>query len=126
MNDKTRLAKSWIFAHKLGVDKIGYEQHSWAVDEVIEMAIDKPNDLWDLILEILKIDDSNEIVAAVGAGPLEDLMVNHGPDFIEKIEEQAESSSAFKNAMKSTWLDSEDTTLYKKFYHIADIKPPFE
>ena len=126
MLNKKRLASSWIFAQKRGLDNAGYEDHSWAVDEVINFAANKPNDLWEIILEILALDDSEEIVKAVGAGPLEDLMVYHGEQFIDEIEKQAAKSNAFKTAMQNVWLDGDDSSLYKRFYEIADIRPPFE
>ena len=116
MLDMDRLAKAWIFAQKLGVDSLGYEKHSWAVDEVINFATEKPEDLWQVILKILELDGSNEIAKAVGAGPLEDLMVHHGEGFIDKVEEQASKSDVFKTAMKSVWLDSDDTPICARFF----------
>src|SRR4051794_11157068 len=116
MSDKDKLAKSWIFAQKLGVDSPGYEKHSWAVDEIIDLAADQPDELWLIILRILEIDSSEEIVKAVGAGPLEDLMVQHGEKLIDKVEDQASKSGAFKAAMKGVWLDSDDTQVCARFF----------
>lgn len=124
MLNKRRLASSWIFAQKRGVDNTGYAEHSWAVDEVINFAADEPDNLWEIILEILEIDDSEEIIKAVGAGPLEDLMVYHGERFIDVIEKQAAKSIAFKTAMQNVWLDSDDSKMHTKFYEIAGIDPP--
>lgn len=119
MTDINRLAKTWIFAQKLGVDSPGYEKHSWAVDEVINMVTERPQDLWQIILKILELDSADEIASAVGAGPLEDLMVHHGEDFIGKVEEHASKSDAFKTAMKSVWLDSDDTPICARFLELA-------
>jgi len=124
MLNKRRLASSWIFAQKRGVDNTGYEEHSWAVDEIINFAADEPDNLWEIILEILEIDNSEEIIKAVGAGPLEDLMVYHGERFIDVIEKQAAKSIAFKTAMQNVWLDSDDSKMHTKFYEIAGIDPP--
>lgn len=125
MTDIDRLAKAWIFAQKLGVDSPGYEKHSWAVDEVINMAAEEPQDLWQIILKILELDNSDEVARAVGAGPLEDLMVHHGEEFIGKVEEQVSRSDAFKTAMKSVWLDSDDTPICARFFELAGIPRPF-
>ncbi|MEE9421907.1 MAG: hypothetical protein V3V50_01985 [Gammaproteobacteria bacterium] len=124
MLNMKRLVSSWIFAQKRGVDRPGYETHSWAVDEVINFASDKPDLLWETILEILDLDSSEEIIKAVGAGPLEDLMVYHGSQFIQKVDSQAEKSNVFKTAMQNVWLDSDDTSVYSKFYEIAGIEQP--
>ena len=125
MRDKIKLAKSWIFAQKLGMDSSGYKKHRWAVDELIDLADDKPEELRELVLEILKQDSSDEIVKMVGAGPLEDLMVNHGEKYIDRIEEQFLKSDVFKAAMKSVWLDGEDTSLSARFFKIAGTRQPF-
>ena len=125
MIDTDRLAKAWIFAQKLGVDSPGYEKQSWAVDEVINLATEKPEDLWQIILKILEIDSSDEVAKAVGAGPLEDLMLHYGEDFIGKVEEQASKSDIFKTAMKSVWLDSDDTPICARFFELAGIPRPF-
>lgn len=124
MNDTDKLAKSWIFAQKLGVDSPGYEKQSWAVDKVIDLADQAPDELWQLILRILELDSSEKIINAVGAGPLEDLMAKHGESFIVKVEEQASKSEVFKQTMRSVWLDSDDTRVYARFFEIAGIQPP--
>jgi len=72
--ERERLAKTWIYAQQLGVGTLGYDRHSWAVDELVDLAFHQPDTLWELILRILEIDRSDKTIAAIGAGPLEDLM----------------------------------------------------
>jgi hypothetical protein len=119
-----RLAKTWIFAQKLGAGNLGYERHSWAIDQVIDLAFHEPQKLWRMILRILEIDSSETIVSAVGAGPLEDLMVQHGEALIDKVEARASMSPPFKSAMQSVWLEDGDTAVCKKFFAIAGVAPP--
>ncbi|MCU7904827.1 MAG: hypothetical protein KZQ76_03050 [Candidatus Thiodiazotropha sp. (ex Epidulcina cf. delphinae)] len=92
---------------------------------MIDLVIDHPERVWELILEILRIDDSEEIIKAVGAGPLEDLMVHHGDHFIDKIEHEAANSKSLIIAMQNVWLDSDDTAFCSRFYDIAGIQQPF-
>lgn len=120
MRDLDRLARSWIFAQKLGVDRPGYDKHIWAVDEMIDLAIDSPDELWLAILRILEIDSTEEVVKAVGAGPLEDLMVQHGEQFINEVEKYAAKSAALKNAIKNVWLDEKDTPIWERFFNILE------
>jgi len=126
MTNRKKLASTWIMAQKIGVDNPGYEKCSWAADELINMADSDPKELWYLILEILHLDSSEKIIKSVGAGPLEDLIVEDDKNYIEKIEIEASKSDSFRSAMRYVWLDQNDTTLYKKFYDIAGIKAPFE
>ena len=122
--ERDRLAKTWIFAQKLGVGTLGYDRHSWAVDELVDLAFHQPNTLWELILRILEIDRSEKVVAAIGAGPLEDLIVQHGEAFIDKVEQLAAKSPAFKTAMQNVWIEAGDTKVFKRFFAIAGVVPP--
>lgn len=124
--ERDRLVKTWIFAQKLGVGALGYDRHSWAVDELVDLAFHQPNALWQLMLRILEIDRSDKIIAAIGAGPLEDLMVQHGEAFIDKVERLAAASPVFKAAMRHVWMEQGDTPVFRKFYAIADVAPPSE
>jgi Family of unknown function (DUF6869) len=122
--ERDRLARTWIFAQRLGVGTLGYDRHSWAVEELVDLAFHQPNSLWELILRILEIDRSETIVAAIGAGPLEDLMVQHGRAFIDKVERLAAKSPLFRAAMKHAWFKDEDTPVCRKFFAIAGVAPP--
>lgn len=123
--DINKLARSWILAHKCGVDSLGYDRNFWAVEELINIAREDPDRLWESILQILDSDDSEEISKAVGAGPLEDLVVFHGSSFIDKIESQAAVSTRFRSTMKFVWLDSDDSEFADRFYEIAGVSAPF-
>jgi len=122
--ERDRLVKTWIFAQRLGAGALGYERHSWAVDELVDLAFHQPNTLWELILRILEIDRSEKVVEAIGAGPLEDLMVQHGEAFIERVAQLAAVSPTFKATMRHTWIEQGDTPVFKKFYAIAGVAPP--
>ena len=122
--ERERLAKTWIYAQQLGVGTFGYDRHSWAVDVVIDLAFHQPNNLWELMLRIMEIDSSEKIVKAIGAGPLEDLMVQHGEALIDKVEHLATKSAAFKAAMQNVWIEDSDTPVFKKFFTIAGVAPP--
>lgn len=122
--ERDRLARTWIFAQKLGIGTLGYDRHSWAVEELVDLAFHQPNALWELILRILEMDRSETILAAIGAGPLEDLMVQHGGAFIDKVERLAAKSPAFKAAMKHAWFEDGDTPVFGKFFAIAGVAPP--
>lgn len=122
MSNRINLAKSWISAQRIGADHIGYDKFSWAVDELINMVGDNHEELWLIILEILNLDDSEEIIKAVGAGPLEDLMIYHGEKYIEKVEAEFYTSTVFEKAVRSVWLDKDDLpdAVYKRFCDIRE------
>lgn len=42
----------------------------WAFDEMVDLVRDKPFDVLEVILEILKITDDERVLANLAAGPL--------------------------------------------------------
>lgn len=77
----------------------------WAIDDF--MIDHKPaEDCWRAILEILKRAPPGEVLAVLAAGPLEDLINYHGPEFIDRIEVQARSDRAFRELLGGVWMSS--------------------
>ncbi len=50
---------------------------------------DTPEFVWEVILQILQRELSEEQLALLAAGPLETLLAGHGGLFIDRIEQQA-------------------------------------
>jgi hypothetical protein len=123
-NDINKLAHAWVLAQKQELDSVGYNRNSWAIDELIDSAISEPEKAYKTILRILEIDATDVIIKALGAGALEDLMMHHGSQFIDKIEAQATLSEPFKKVMQNVWLDVDDSEFHQRFYKIAGIAPP--
>ncbi len=61
----------------------------WAFDHLNGLCRDDPEVAWSIILVILHCDSSDLILARVGVGPLEELLVHHGRDFIDRLERLA-------------------------------------
>jgi len=122
--DINKLAHAWVTTQKQGLGTAGYNHHSWAVDELIDAAISDPEKAFITIVRILEIDTTDEIFQALGAGALEDLIVNHGELYIDKIENQAALSEPFRKVMQNVWLDTDDSIFRQRFYDIAGIAPP--
>jgi hypothetical protein len=93
--------------------------------EVLALPEQEPDRAWAFILEVLAQRPPEEVLGLLSACLLEDLLTTHGLAFIERIEEQARVSSAFKHLLGQVWLDSEDTPVWRKVYDIAGLSPPF-
>lgn len=117
MKEDRDLIEAWILAQQFDAESIEYERVSWAAGELIEMAIDDPEKLWSLLPQIIELDASAKTLGAVGAGLLEDLMVHHGEEFIDRVASLADSNSEFKQAMQHTFLDRDDVSpeIFEKF-----------
>lgn len=60
----------------------------------------------DFVMALLQSSPDDSGGAQVGAGPLEDLITEHGNELSLQIEELARRSSPFRRALASVWLDS--------------------
>lgn len=83
----------------------------WAIRKFDEAADLEPELCWTAILAVLRKSPNDNVVAAIGAGPLEDLIQLHGPDFVEVIAAEAEHNPSLGAALQKVWLESsEDET----------------
>ena len=56
-----------------------------------------------VIRDILHRDSSDKVVENLAAGPLEDLLVYHGPDVIDEIEALAAGDPEFRCLLGGVW-----------------------
>jgi hypothetical protein len=78
----------------------------WAVMELDDMATDNPEAAWPLILELLKQPLVENAFGGLAAGPLEDLIEYHGPEFIGRIETEARINPKFRRLLGGVWQSS--------------------
>ncbi len=102
--EKEILVKTWIEAQQADEKSEEYRSKFWAIETLIDLPYDDPETTWGLILEIHERDDSNEIESILAADPLEDLMTEHGPEFIDRVELKAHSEPKFRRLLGGVWL----------------------
>ena len=81
----------------------GSEELSPAYVEMEDAVQDEPERAWQLILGILKRDQSDSVIPCLAGGPLENLLVHHGPSFIERVEELAKANQDFNRLLGGVW-----------------------
>ncbi|MEO0984951.1 MAG: DUF6869 domain-containing protein, partial [Cyanobacteria bacterium J06639_14] len=83
-----------------------YRQHPlfWAVEKFWWLT--DPELRWQAILEILRQRPSGTVISVLAAGPLEDLIHGYGPEFIDRIEAQAQQDPAFRHLLGGVWESS--------------------
>lgn len=121
-----KLIETWVFAQNVDVESADYESVSWAIDEMYDLAIEDPDKLLSVITEILKVDSSQRVLGAIGAGVLEDLLVHNGDGYIDKLVDLSESNADFKKCLSFTFIDENDVSknVYEKFCNIQLDKRP--
>jgi hypothetical protein len=61
----------------------------WTADETIDDRLDSaPEDLWKIILELVRVASDDRSLFYVAARPLEDLLLRHGPAFVDRVDQE--------------------------------------
>jgi hypothetical protein len=121
---KNKIAESWIRLHNSKQDSTEYENEFWSFETIDELIHQEPNDALEVILAIAELCNNEKILANLGAGPIEDLMLYFGPEFIDRVEVEAKKNLKFKRALKSVWLDPEETSVWQRLNKITKNEPP--
>jgi hypothetical protein len=95
---------AWIVATEAGRGTPECERNWWAISEVIDWKYeDKAELLWHFILAAYKRELSDEVLACLAAGPLEDLLSAFGSAYIERVEELARKDPQFNWLLGGVW-----------------------
>ena len=92
----------------------------WSFEKLDDLIWKEPEEAWLVILEILRRDTSTPIMEILSAGPLEDLLVRHGDDFIERVEAEALSNKDFASLLGGVWQNAMSDELYVRVKRVWD------
>jgi hypothetical protein len=82
------------------------EENFWAFDAFDEVCRSNPELCWELILQVLHTPHAESVEAVLAAGPLEDLLARFGPEFIDRVETEAEQDAGFRDLLGGVWRSS--------------------
>lgn len=100
-NDRVNLiVKEWISG-----DVNGIMQDAW---------IEDPENAWLAILEVLKVQLTEQDLALLAGGPLEGLLAWHGQDFIERMEREAHSNPRFHHLLGGVWRQDMPDSIWQR------------
>jgi hypothetical protein len=97
------IADAWVRTMTADIGSPEETDNSWAFDIVFDMTHDDPEPGWAMILEILRRDHGVAVMEVLSAGPLESLLANHGPAFIERVEIEARRNPEFAKLLGGVW-----------------------
>lgn len=117
--DADNLAEAWIRLHHLPKDSSEREALFWSWERLTEMCESVPETAWSVIQEIIALDQSDQILSNIGAGPFEDLMVNHGARFIDRVEICARTNLAFRRMLGVAWTNAISDEIWNRLKVIA-------
>lgn len=112
-------ADKWIEYHHTNDDSL-----SSVVVKMDELVVVNAERAWQIILAILKRDSSDTILSNLAAGPLEDLLVEHGNLVIDRVEVKAKQDPDFTKLIMGVWQNamSEDIWLRVEALQSLDSK----
>jgi hypothetical protein len=95
---KERFARKWFSEWR--PDPPVYGRASQLLDQLITH---DPERAWDLVLALVHAAPDNDALDCVAAGPLEDLLCDHGAAFIERMETTLRADAHFMNCLARVW-----------------------
>ena len=114
-DDKT-IIKTWI-QHEYSKEKSLF----WAKKYLNRKCLYEPQVGWRLILGILKYDKSDKILPGLAAGPMEDLLSDHGKEIIEQVKEEARTNDRFNYLLGGVWQNRMDQDIWEEIQRIRKV-----
>ncbi|WP_052689292.1 DUF6869 domain-containing protein [Xanthomonas albilineans] len=118
-NDSQKIAVAWIKLHSVPEDSPEREGLFWAYSRVCDLVQDDPEQGWQIIETIRRLDGSDLILSNLAAGPLEDLLVAHGEKFIDHIEALAKDDQQLRKLLGATWQNDMSDALWARIRAVA-------
>jgi hypothetical protein len=87
---------------------------------VTDMVRKRPEEGWLFVLEALELDNSTSIQEVLSAGPLEDLLAEHGELLIERVEIEARRNPAFASLLGGVWQNSMTDEIWRRVQKVWD------
>lgn len=80
------------------------DQHGfWAFEAVEDLVRERPEDGWSMVLRLVALAPDERVLAAVAAGPLENLLCFHSYAFIDRVEIEARRDSKLRRCLSGVW-----------------------
>ena len=100
--DFEKMVDAWLAGRRAGAG-----DSKWADDLLFEWTFaNEPENLWRFVCAAYTRDMPMEDFAVLAAGPLEDLLANFGPDYIDRVEELARRDSKFGDLLGGVWKNT--------------------
>lgn len=121
-SDLKSLAEAWVAFWLAEAGSAEREALFWVCDHEWDLVRSEPLVAWAMILEIFKINSSNKIQEVLAAGPLEDLLAEHGTRVIDLVEFEAKKSRAFAKLLGGVWQNSMNDEIWKRIQAVWDLR----
>jgi hypothetical protein len=124
--DHGKLINGWIKHAEHGVRSGGQvsDETFWAHEMMSKMCQLDPEAAWEVIQRIVERVDDEAILAFVGSGPLEDLLAQHGSEFVDRVISKIESDKKFAEVASSVWQNVIAADVWMRLQNALGQTPP--
>lgn len=120
-SDIWRIAIDWIRFNAAKRNSQEQFDTAWATTKALDFVLDGHyEELWNLILVIHSLDQSDKIREVLSAGPVEDLLGQSGERFISRIEEKAKSDPSFAKVLGGVWRNNMSEDVWARVQAVWD------
>ncbi len=117
--DLAQLVEAWILGHRPASSRREREPYDWAADRLDALASDRPGEALAVIWAILERSDDERVLANLAAGPLEDLLVRHGPEVIVAVEARARVDARARKLLGAVWRNAIAEAVWQRLRKLA-------
>ena len=79
------------------------ESQFWTFDIFANASLEDPDLCWTMILAVLARDQSDEVLSSIAAGPMEELLAEHGPRMLPLVEAKWRQDAIFRRMLHGVW-----------------------
>jgi hypothetical protein len=98
--DRDRIIREYI---EYGVTPLKEVRWGWASDRMFNIIQGAPDIAWAIVTHLIDLAPSDDALGYFAAGPLEDLLSEHGPYLIARVENRARDNPRFLRAIQALW-----------------------
>jgi len=114
-----KLVKSWMQLQQLPEDSNEITNLMWASDEVLKLALRKPQQCWEFILKVLQLTEDEWILTNLAAGPLENLLSLNPDVAFEWIENEFPNNKKLQSLLNGVWQNLIPDEVWHKLKNLA-------
>lgn len=92
----------------------------WAYNAVDDMVVDRPEETWQLMLAVRRIDRSEMIEQMLAAAVFEDLMSVYGARLIDRVEAESRRDPSFIGVIRSSYRAQMSDEVWSRLKALAD------
>lgn len=115
--DRREIAEAYLqyWEKKLGEHEPS-EDGKEASDEIDRLVAAEPLEAWELICHLVEGASTDQVLAIVAAGPLEDLLKKHGPEVIALVEESCQCNDRMRLALSGVWGIDSGNPIFERWH----------